>query len=159
MEVIFQSRFPLRLRLKERNPHSQGKANHHPNACPSQFLCRRGSVSLGLSGKFLDPVRTHHECQPGYQSWFQDSHFSVGGPRREAVARESIQLMFFSLLTVLTLFQPLGYFKEADGSQLLTAGPFHLHWNITLTRCHSMGPSTFRHTLAACVLMGSHGVA
>ena len=65
----------------------------------------------------------------------------------------------FSLLTVLTLFQPLGYFKEVDGLQFLTTGPFHLHWNVTLTRCHSMGPSTFRHTLAACFLMGSHGVA
>ena len=65
----------------------------------------------------------------------------------------------FSLLTALTLFQPLGYFKEVDGSQLLTAGPFHLHWNVASTRCYSMGPSTFRHTLVACFFMSSHGVA
>lgn len=126
MEVIFQSRFPLRLRLKERNPHSQGKANHHPNACPSQFLCRRGSVSLGLSGKFLDPVRTHHECQPGYQSWFQDSIFLSVGPKggRLSSCLKIHPADVFSLLIVLTLFHFQGCIgKDSSASSLHSPFP------------------------------------
>lgn len=61
---------------RHNSPEADSRERHHthrerqsiiPTSVPSQSLCRRDPVSVGLSGNFLESMGSHHESPPGYR--------------------------------------------------------------------------------------------
>ena len=133
LEVIFQSQFPLRPRPKGRLPphtHREMQTNIQMSFL-SHFLCRSNRVSLGLSGKLLDPAGTHPEYEPGYRilvakfpffSWWALKWGSL-------VFLKVLPIAVFLLLTAIVLIHPKVFLKKVDGSQFQVGGPYP--WNVT----------------------------
>ena len=76
---FFSSNFIWRCDCREGLQSHRERQTSIQTSLPSHFLCSRDLENIGLSGKFLDTVGTHPECEPGYQRW-QNSHFTLGWP-------------------------------------------------------------------------------
>ena len=68
LEVIFHVQFPLSLRAFGGSPHSQGKANRHPNVCSITFSLEERSSEPRSVWKFGNCVDTPYvlTCISGF---------------------------------------------------------------------------------------------
>ena len=80
---------------------------------------------LDLSGKSLDTVGTHLECETGYWTVGKICLFLSAGPKmmwlNNCLKVHSIAV--FLIVTVIALVNPFGFLKQAGGLQLLATGP------------------------------------
>ena len=108
--------------------------NNVQRSVPSRFLCKRGLVSLGISGAFLDPVGGYTS---GVSTWIPNLggkiHIFLSGDPNTIQPNDCCKIhpiTVFFLLMEQDLIHPFGFLKQAGGSQLLTSGPFSMECNL-----------------------------
>lgn len=83
---------------------------------------------LDLSGKFLDTVGTHLECETGYWTLLANSHFLSAGPKMTWLNNclKVHPTVVFLIVTVIALVNPLKFLRQASRLQLLATCPFQV---------------------------------
>ena len=125
--------------------HRERKTNIQMSV-PSWFLCRRGLVRLGLYGKFLEPVGTHPECEPGYRT-FRNGKIPIflfmdAKEGRFSNCLKIHPFAVFLLLTALALSSLWNFLRKWMDHNSLPWAP--LQWMSTRPGDHGMSPSTFK---------------
>ena len=81
---------------------------------------------LDLSGKSLDTVGTHLECETGYWTVGKICLFLSAGPKMMWLNNclKVHPIAVFLIVTVIALVNPSRFLRQADRLQLLTTCPF-----------------------------------